>query len=111
MLFDTKALLGLGDWPEGTTGNLTMFWHERFHNEVPEELIVLIYPFLPALETTVRDMGPAANISVSAVPVVLRSLAVVVVQDALELIHSMPDNPAHKLLAVHPTFQCAQILV
>lgn len=109
VLFDTKALLGLGDWEEGALGNLTMFWHERFHNEVPEELIALLFPFLPDLEKTVRDMRAAANISVSSVPVVLRSLAMVLVQDALELAEAMPENTVHAMLLEHDTFQCAQL--
>ena len=109
VLFDTKALLGLGDWEEGATGNLTMYWHERFHNEVPEELIVMMFPFLPALEATVKAMGAAANISVSALPVVLRSLAVVLVQDALELAEAMPKNTVHAMLLQNATFECVSL--
>lgn len=103
--FDTRALLGLGDWPEGTQGNLSMYWHERFQMQVPEELITLLFPFLPDLEATVAEMGKAANISVRAVPVMLRTLAVVLVQDALEVAELFSHQPVHVLLSDANHFQ------
>ena len=105
--FDIVALLTLGEWPEGEKGNTTMYWNERFHMCVCEELQRLLFPFLPALEATVAGMGRRANISVRAVPVVLRSLAVVVVQDALELAETMNQHPVHARLLEDGNFQYA----
>ena len=110
-LFDTHALLALGDWPEGAQGTPNMFWHERFHMHVPEELIVLLFPFLPALEKTVYGLRAGGNISVQAVPEVLRSLAVVVVQDSLELVDLLRNHPVHQRLAQNDRFQCALMLM
>lgn len=106
--FDPVALLSLGDWPEGEKGNQSMFWHERFHMSVPDELVHLLIPFLRALEKTVADMGRRASISVRSVPVVLRTLAIVVVQDALELAEDFSKHPVHAMLLEDNDFQYVQ---
>ena len=103
--FDALALLSLGDWPEGESGNKGMFWHPRFHMSVSDDLVHLLFPFLRALEKTVADMGHRANISVRALPVVLRTLAIVVVQDALELAEKFSEHPVHAMLLEDAAFQ------
>ena len=105
--FNPQALLSLAEWPEGAQGNLGMYWHQRFQMAIPEELIQLLFPFLPSLEASVARMGARANISVRAVPVVLRTLAIVVAQDALELAELMPQNPVHAMLLEDSSFQYA----
>ena len=52
-------------------------------------------------------MGKEATNSMRSVPAVLRYLAVVVVQDALEDAEELPENPVHAYLQEHPLFQCA----
>ena len=45
------------------------------------------------------------------VPIALRYLGVVVVQDALEDAMEMPENPVHALLLQHPLFQYASLSI
>ena len=75
--------------------------------KVPEELIAFVMPFLAGLEAQVNQMAEKreANISVRAFPQVLRELAVVAVQDALDLAESFPGNEVHARLLRHPVFR------
>ena len=54
---------------------------------------------------TVEDMGASASNSMRSVPKALAYLAMVVVQDALELAERYPDNPVHALLLGQPAFR------
>lgn len=54
---------------------------------------------------TVAEMGKEAINSMRSVPAVLRYLAVVVIQDALEDAPEMRENPVHAYLLENPLFQ------
>ncbi len=52
----------------------------------------------------VRELQGRAGNSMKAIPKVLRYLAEVVVQDALDLAEAFPDNPVHAFLLNNPDF-------
>lgn len=64
-------------------------------------------PFLDGLKAEVQQMGSTASPSMKAVPKLLECLAVVVVQDALELAEEHPENPVHAMLLENETFRWA----
>ena len=94
--YKPEGLLGSGDWPIDKPHAL--FWAPRFMMVIPQRLVHLIYPFLPALQQKIASLGSAARPSHLAVPKVLQYLGVVLVQDALELAEEFPDDPVHRLL-------------
>lgn len=74
---------------------------------VPEVLIAFVMPFLAALEAHVRQLEAQqkANISARAFPKFMREMAVVAVQDSLDLAESFPGNQVHERLLRHPAFR------
>lgn len=44
------ACLALGNWPGAANKDFKQFFHERFQQLVPEELIRVCFPLLPAME-------------------------------------------------------------
>lgn len=56
----------------------------------------------------VQTLGKQAGNSMRSLPLALKYLAVVVVQDALEVAEQYPENPVHALLVEDGCFQCAQ---
>lgn len=106
--FKAVGLLGCGGWPGAATNELHMFWHERFMIPCPKELIVLLFPFLPKLEKTIKELGAAASLSMHAAPLILGYLARVVIQDAaggMSQLH--PDHDVHVLLNTSAAFRFA----
>jgi hypothetical protein len=74
---------------------------------VPEELVQLLMPGLAALEKAVADLKAAGKPSAVLENLVklLRMLAVVAVQDALELAEAYPANPVHSMLLANDRFK------
>ena len=113
--FKPDGLLSLGGWPGAAQKRFERaFWHERFMVEVPEELIYWVYPFLKDIEEDLKVLGSKAKNSMKSIKEVLQYLAVVLVQDALELTSMeqegsrfiFNDHPVHKLLMEHQLFRC-----
>jgi hypothetical protein len=109
--FKPDALLAVGNWPNGDYGR--SFWAERMMVPVPEELVLVVFPFLTEVEQQVQRLVDAkkARASMLSIMSLLRYLAVVVVQDALELTSpsshgdfAFDDHPVHLLLRDHETF-------
>ncbi|WIA17347.1 hypothetical protein OEZ85_014210 [Tetradesmus obliquus] len=105
--FTAEALLALAFWAGAAQKDFTGYWAERFMVAVPEELIQLLMPGMAALEAAVaaaiaagKPDAVAANLAK-----LLRMLAVVAVQDALELAAGYPGNPVHKMLLQHERFK------
>ena len=72
----------------------------------PPELIVLLFPFLPNLEQAIKELGAAASLSMHAAPLILKYLAMVVIQDAaggMSGVH--PDHDVHVLLSTSSIFR------
>jgi hypothetical protein len=103
--YKLEGLLAMGGWPNAAQKDLTTFWHERFHAPVSEELISLVYPFLRGLEEIVERMGKRATNSMKSAPKVLRYLAMVVIQDSLELAEKYPAHPVHQTLLQNAAFR------
>jgi hypothetical protein len=107
--FTPEALLALAFWPGAAQKDFTGYWAERFHVSVPSELVYLLMPGLDRLEKATAELADkvkgsrsgadreAANAAKRMVQV-LQMGAVVVVQDALELAETFPDNPLHAKL-------------
>jgi hypothetical protein len=107
--FKADGLLALAGWPHAAGKDFTHFWAERFCVPVHQELVSILFPFLPTLRKQVADLGKRATGSMLALPKVLSYLGVVVVQDALELAEEFPSNPVHKLLLRQPLFRCVVV--
>ena len=106
--FKAVGLLGCGGWPGAATNELHMFWHERFMIPAPQELVLLLFPFLPNLEKAINELGAAASLSMHAAPLILLYLAKVVIQDAAGGMSQMhPDHDVHVLLNTSPVFRFA----
>ena len=100
------SLLAAAGWPGAASNELNMFWHERFMIPVPNELVVLLFPFLQNLEKAVQELGEAASSSIHAAPQLLQYLARVVVQDAAGGMCRMhPEHDVHRLLNSSPVFR------
>lgn len=113
--FNPEALLALGFWPGAAQKDFRGFWAERFHVAVPDELVQLVMPGLDRLQAWADEQQQAAATGKRAGRVapeagttaqVLRVLAVVLVQDALELAADYNNNPIHALLLQNSTFRC-----
>ena len=104
--FKPIGLLGAADWPGAATNEFHMFWHERFMIPTPEELILLLFPFLPNLEQAIKELGKAASLSMHAAPLFIRYLGKVLIQDAASgMAEQHPDPDVHKLLNSSPVFR------
>jgi len=109
--FKAVGLLGCGGWPGAATNELHMFWHERFMIPAPDELVVLLFPFLPNLEKTIKELGAAASLSMHAAPMILQYLARAVIQDAAGGMCKMhPDHDVHVLLNTSAVFRFVALL-
>ena len=106
--FSPEGLLALGFWAGAAQKDFGLFWAERFHVAVPEELVQLLMPQLAQLEAEVQAAKEAAagqgadareRASKAEARVrVLRVLVVAAVQDALELAQEYSSNRVHALL-------------
>lgn len=112
--FSPDALLGLGLWPGVAQKDYTLFWDERFHVNIPESLMTTVFPQLSNLDNAVEEGTRAANAGSRAnmmpanareVARVLRFGCIVVVQDALLLAETYPENPIHNLLLGSSAFR------
>jgi hypothetical protein len=112
--FKPDGLLSLGGWPDAVQKRFERaFWAERFLAPVCQELVHVVYPFLPRLEEELQQLGSAAKTSMRSIVEVLRYLGVVAVQDALDLTceeaggktYVYTDHPVHRLLLADPRFQ------
>ena len=108
LFFKPEGLLAAGGWPGAAQKQFDTFWAARFCVDVPPELIQLLLPILPGLRREVRELGAKAGNSKKSIVKVLEYLAIVVVQDALELAANFPQQPAHALLLQDPMFQQLQ---
>jgi len=66
-----------------------MPWHEPFKQQVEE----------------LRARGEHLDQHIQSLERLMPYLAMVVVQDALELAEEAPENPVHKMLLQHPIFK------
>lgn len=104
--FPPSGLLAAAEWPGVATNELNMFWHERFMLPTPNELVLRLFPFLPGLEATLKEMGKAATLSMKAAPYVLRHVAKVLIQDsAAGMSQQFPGHPVHRLLETSDVFR------
>lgn len=112
--FKPDGLLSLAGWPQAVQKRFERaFWTERFMVCVCEELVTVVFPFLPRLRQELQQLGAAATASMRSIVEVLQYSGVVLVQDALDLtsglvggdIHVYKSHPVHKLLLAHPLFQ------
>jgi hypothetical protein len=105
--FTAEALLALALWAGAAQKDFTGYWAERFHAAVPEELVQLLMPGLAALEQAAADLKAAGKPSavLDNLARLLRMLAVVAVQDALELADSYAANPVHSMLLENDRFK------
>ena len=98
--------MGAAGWEGAATNELRMFFDERFYIVVPEELEVLVFPFLPELQKRVEALGAQAGLSMTATVKVFKYLAVVLIQDAAGgLATQFPDHDVHRLLNASPVFR------
>jgi hypothetical protein len=110
LFFKTEGLLAMGGWPDAAKGETQMYWHERFMVQVPVELLDHVMPFIKGLRAALKELGEDAKASMRSVLAAMEYLALVVVQDALELVQEYPDNPVHKHLMEHAAFRYGQRL-
>lgn len=62
--------------------------------------------YLPGVEKVIKEMGPAASLSMQAAPLVLRYLMKKVIQDAVAgMAQRHPEHDVHKLLNTSETFR------
>ncbi|KAL3160328.1 hypothetical protein ABBQ38_15496 [Trebouxia sp. C0009 RCD-2024] len=104
--FKTAGLMGAAGWEGASTNEFRMFFAERFFIVVPEELEILVFPFLPELEKRVEALGANAGLSMKASILLFKYLAVVAVQDAAGgLALQYPEHDVHRLLNESPVFK------
>lgn len=104
--FSAEGLLSLGFWGGAAQKDFLTYWAANFHVAVLEELVQLLMPGLAAIEKEVEAAAAAGQPDAEGAHLVklLRTGAVVVVQDALELAEQYPDNPVHAILLQEPLF-------
>ena len=86
-------------WEGAATNELRMFVAESFFIVVPEELEVLLFPFLPELQRREESLGEKTGSSMKASTLVFKYPALVVIQDATGgLAAQCPDHDVHELL-------------
>lgn len=97
--FKTEGLLAMGDWPYAQQKDFSHFWAERFELHVAEYFIDLVFPFLKGFRSSLEQME-AKPLSAKSMVDVLEFLAVVLVQDAVELLSQgkYPEHPMHQYL-------------
>eukprot|EP00882_Tetradesmus_deserticola_P023008 GHRQ01025033.1.p2 GENE.GHRQ01025033.1~~GHRQ01025033.1.p2 ORF type:complete len:233 (+),score=98.32 GHRQ01025033.1:693-1391(+) len=101
--FKTEGLLAMGEWPHAQAKDFGHFWHERFEINVPEHVLSTVYPFLKELKERLLRVG-AVLPSMKSIVEVLEFLAVVLVQDAVELLSQelFTEHPVHVWLTEDP---------
>lgn len=104
--FKTEGLLAMGCWPHAEKKDFSHFWHERFECNVSQELMHLVLPFLPELKLRLAQVGNA-DPSMDSIIQVLEYLAVVLIQDAVELLSQdkWADHPVHQHLMENAKFK------
>ncbi len=105
MFFKVDGLLAVAGWPGAAAKDFQQFWAPRFMASVPQELIDHAMPWVKGLKAAVAALGEGASNSMRSVVAACEYLAVVCVQDALELAGKFPNNSVHQHLRSHPTFQ------
>lgn len=105
MFFKVEGLLAVAGWPGAAVKDFNRFWAPRFLAEVPLELIDHVMPWLKGLKAAVAALGSSASPSMRSVAEACEYLAVVSIQDALELASKYPDHPVHQHLRNHPVFE------
>jgi hypothetical protein len=98
-------MLAIGDWPYAQQKDFAHYWAERFELHVAQYFIDLVFPFLKDYSSSLEEMQvkpPSAKSMVD----VLEYLAVVLVQDAVELLSEdkYTDHPLHKFLMADELF-------
>jgi hypothetical protein len=104
--FKTEGLLAMGDWPYAQQKDFGHYWSERFELHVAQYFIDLVFPFLKDFSSSLDKMDvkpPSAKSMVD----VLEFLAVVLVQDAVELLSEgkYTAHPMHKYLMASELFK------
>jgi len=109
--FTAEALLALAWWPGAAQKEFGYYWAERFSCYVSEELVQFLMPGLGAIEQEVTAAAAAGHPDAVAdhYTRLLRTGAVVVVTDALELADKFPENPVHKLLLDNAAFRYVKV--
>jgi hypothetical protein len=104
--FNTEGLMAMGCWPHAVKKDSNYFWHERFECNVSQELMHPVFPFLPELKLRLEEVG-TADPSMDSIIQVLEYLAVVLVQDAVELLAELKfaEHPVHQHLMVNDKFR------
>ena len=103
--FKAAGLMAAAGWEGASTNEFRMFFAERFFIVVPEELEVLVFPFLPELQKRVEALGADAGLSMQASVMLFKYLAVVAIQDAAGLALQYPDHDVHRFLNESPVFR------
>jgi hypothetical protein len=97
---------GSGHRGVGTSHHVGSIAQTTVHrSQVPRQLVDAVFPFLEALEAKVLEMGADASPSHRVWPGLLYYLAVVLIQDALEMAEGYPDNPVHAMLLETDAFK------
>jgi hypothetical protein len=104
--FKTEGLMAMCCWPHAEKKDFNYFWHERFECNVSQELMHLVFPFLPELKLRLEQVG-TADPSMDSIVQVLEYLAVVLVQDAVELLaeDKFAEHPVHQHLMENDKFR------
>jgi hypothetical protein len=105
--YTPDALLTLAGWEEGAQKVFDRYWAERFHIAVTNEMVAIVFPFLPGLKAVVDDMGKQAGPSARSVVAVLEYLAVVAIQDMVQMASegAYTNHPAHAYMLQHECFR------
>jgi hypothetical protein len=115
-----EGLLAYGMWPGAAQKEFGLYFSERFMVTVPMELVYLLMPWLKELEAkadvlyrAALNNGSSSKVlsSVQIMAKVMPYLAMVVVQDALELAEKFPDNPVHEILLQNAQFRYAPVVL
>ena len=103
--FKTEGLLAMGNWPHAQLKDFGHYWHERFELNVPEHLLHVVFPFLREFKERLEEID-VVQPSMKSMVEVLEYLAVVLVQDAVELLSQerYTEHPVHVRLLEGPDF-------
>lgn len=101
VFYTPDALLSIGGW--SIEKPYDKFWAERFCIPLAQEMVNLVFPFLPGFRKTVEDMGSSAGTSMQSLVSGLDYLGGVVIQDTLDLVDDFPNHPVHAMLLKHPS--------
>jgi hypothetical protein len=83
--FKTEGLLAMGGWPHAERKDFGHFYAERFDALVKELLMHMVFPFIPDVKQRLAGLE-RPDPSMKSIVEVLEYLAVVVVQDAMQLL-------------------------